>query len=317
VRARLREYAGRLALVVGGLLACLVLIEIGLQLGGIVLRATGRETQASWLTGDRRILCLGDSNTYGLYLEPSEAYPEQLEALWNGSGSSRVEVLNLGFPGTNSSKLASELPRLIDALRPDLVTVLIGANDFWTQPLVAPSSSMAPPGGLWRIVERHSRLHRLLQIIRRRLDPVEVEIRHDSEISPDRGSGRARHGDFEISFGWTSKHELSPRRDLIALKTNLHELIRQSRERDVRLVLLTYPSGIRQGSFANPLIRRAARSTGTPFVDLAEVFASECPDEECRGLLFPDHHPRARGHHLIAETLLRRLRADEGPGEVR
>jgi hypothetical protein len=146
---------------------------------------------------------------------------------------------------------------------------------------------------------------------------VEVQIRYDSETSSDRGRGRAQYGDFEMSLGWARKDALSPRRDLIALEANLHELIRQSRDLDVKLVLLTYPSRIRQGSFINPLIRDAARSTGTPLLDLAEVFAPECPDAECRELLFPDHHPRATGHRRIAEALLARLRADEGRRPVR
>ena len=95
---KLREYSGRLGLVLGGLLGSVVLLEVVLQLGALALRATGREMPAGWLTGDRRILCLGDSNTYGLYLDRSEAYPKQLEALWNQSGSPRVEILNHGFP---------------------------------------------------------------------------------------------------------------------------------------------------------------------------------------------------------------------------
>jgi lysophospholipase L1-like esterase len=261
-----------------------------------------------WLTEDLRIVCLGDSNTYGVYLDPASAYPQQLEALWNDSGGSRAEVLNLGFPGTNSSKLVDELPRLLDALQPDFVTILIGANDLWTQSLVAPSSSEVQRE-FWRLLERHSRLVRLLQIIRRRLDPLELEVRNEN--SSDRGSGKIASDDFEVSFGWARKDVRSALRDAIALEANLHELIRRTREHGVKLVLLTYPSSIRQGSFANPLIRRAARATGTTLVDLAEVFASECPDEECGELLLPDHHPRASGHRLIAETLLARLRADE------
>jgi lysophospholipase L1-like esterase len=321
VRASIREYAGRLALVVGSLLACLVLIELALQLGALVQRATGREMQTSWLSGDRRILCLGDSNTYGIYLEPGEAYPAQLEALWNGAGGSRVEVLNLGFPGTDSSKLVSELPRLIDTLEPDLVTVLVGANDFWTEPVATSGRSETRPGA-WRLLLGHSRLHRLFQLLRRRLDPVELEIQFESEDSLDRGTGSARFGDVEIPLGWRRSSEppddwLSRTRVEIALGRNLRELARQSHELDAQLVLLTYPSRFGLYAFANPVIQRVARATGTPFVDLADVFTPLCPVEECAGLLFPDHHPRARGHYLIAETLLRRLRADEGPGQVR
>jgi lysophospholipase L1-like esterase len=317
VTTRIREGAGRLALVAGGLLGCLVLLELALQLGALVLRATGRELQASWLTGHRRILCLGDSNTYGIYLDAGEAYPAQLEALWNGSGSLRVEVLNLGFPGTNSSKLVAELPRLIDALEPDLVTVLVGANDFWTHP-VATSRLAEPERSTWRRILGHSRLHRLFQLLRRRLDPVELEIQRDGEGSMDRGTGRVRLGDVEIPLGWRRKLEFQDLEAEIGLAANLRELVRQAGKRGTRLVFLTYPSRFKFYAAANPVIAQAAQSTRTPLVDLTDVFTAACPQEECPELLFPDHHPRARGHRLIAETLLARLRAeDEASGPVR
>ena len=59
------------------------------------------------------MLCIGDSNTYGLWLERSQAYPQQLETLWNERNESpKLEVLNLGFPGTNSSRIVRDLRRV-------------------------------------------------------------------------------------------------------------------------------------------------------------------------------------------------------------
>lgn len=315
MRARIRESAGRLALVLGSLLACLVLIEIALQLGGMVLRATGREMQASWLTGGFRILCLGDSNTYGVYLGPGQAYPRQLEALWNETGGARAEILNLGFPGTNSSRLVSELPRLLDTLEPELVTVLVGANDFWTHPVEAPQGSVEPLGG-WRLLLSHSRVHRFFRLLHRRLDPVELAIHYEPESTLDAGTGRVRYGDTEIRLGWRSKPAFNLQLDSTRLYMNLQELVGRSREHEVKLVLLTYPSRSGMYAPANVVVRQLARRTGTPLVDLAEVFESVCPAEECPELLFPDHHPRANGHRLIAETLLTRLR-DEDRDAVR
>lgn len=83
----------------GGILLGLVVLELGLQAGAWVVAATGRRLPVSWLTSHTRILCLGDSNTYGLWLERDEAYPQQLEAIWNADpAAAPVEVLNLGFP---------------------------------------------------------------------------------------------------------------------------------------------------------------------------------------------------------------------------
>jgi lysophospholipase L1-like esterase len=52
------------------------------------------------LAGAARVVCLGDSNTYGLYVHREEAYPAILQKLWT-DGSERADpaVINLGHPG--------------------------------------------------------------------------------------------------------------------------------------------------------------------------------------------------------------------------
>lgn len=61
------------------LLAC----ELLLQLGALVVHGQSRLVPAQWLTGNTRVLALGDSNTYGLYLKEEESWPAQLQQLWN------------------------------------------------------------------------------------------------------------------------------------------------------------------------------------------------------------------------------------------
>jgi lysophospholipase L1-like esterase len=105
----------RLALVPIGILLGLLMLEGGLQVGAFFMKRSKRgELPVAWVTGNLRVLCLGDSNTYGLWLERKEAYPQQLEALWNQRvAAPKLEVVNLGFPGTNSSRLVRDLPRLL------------------------------------------------------------------------------------------------------------------------------------------------------------------------------------------------------------
>ncbi len=81
-----------------------------------------------------------------------------------------------------------------------------------------------------------------------------------------------------------------------------------TRDLGVPLVLMTYPSS---GTFygrANASIRAAARESGAPLIDLAEVFRPLCPQEECPGWFFQDQHPRAHGYRLVAETIVAWLR---------
>ena len=103
----------RLLLIPFGLLLGLVVLELGLQAAAFLVVGADRRLPDSWLTGNRRVVCLGDSNTYGIYLRTrAEAYPQQLETLWNArAGAPRIEVLNLGYPGTNTSRLRRDFPR--------------------------------------------------------------------------------------------------------------------------------------------------------------------------------------------------------------
>src|SRR5437016_3716125 len=101
----MRETIFRLALVAAGTLAGLVLLELALQLGALYNTRTGRRDPTTLIAGRRRILTLGDSNTYGLYVPPQAAYPRVLERLWNAHRpDDPIEVLNFAFPGMNSSR---------------------------------------------------------------------------------------------------------------------------------------------------------------------------------------------------------------------
>jgi lysophospholipase L1-like esterase len=76
-----------------------------------------------------RYVALGDSFTIGTAVDPHERWPEQLvEAL--GPGEPTLElVANLGVDGyTSADLIRDELP-VLDDLRPDFASVLIGVND--------------------------------------------------------------------------------------------------------------------------------------------------------------------------------------------
>ena len=83
--------------------------------------------------GSRRVVlryvALGDSYTIGTSVAPSLPFPDQLVAALPQDPPALRLVANLGVNGFTSRQLIDhELPAL-DALEPDLVTVLIGVND--------------------------------------------------------------------------------------------------------------------------------------------------------------------------------------------
>jgi lysophospholipase L1-like esterase len=287
-------------------------LELALQAGALAVRLAQREQPASWLTGRHRVLALGDSNTYGLYVQPEQAYPKVFESLWNADSARRpIEVLNLGFPGTNSSWIRRDLPRMLRVFRPDVVTVMVGANDYWTAPVEAEESEGAS-ARLERSLWKYSRLYRLLYMARRSLGTPTLRVTTNSAQGLARGSGTAEYGQSRFELGWTigsaaresvrSPVQLSQR-----LEANLSEIAEQVRESGGTLVLLTYPSDSLLYGDANAVIREVAAKTATPLVDLRARFGLLCADPACSEYFFRDQHPTAAGHAFAARTLAEEL----------
>src|SRR5512134_3800869 len=154
-RRPVREWLGRIGLIGIGLALALVGLELALQLGAVVVRFTHESRGAAKDSGHFRIVCLGDSNTFGLYVLPHESYPAQLERELAALQPERpVEVLNLGAPGLNSSRLLRQFPELLETLAPDLVVIMIGVNDMWTDPT---AESTDRPTTLREQATQHSR----------------------------------------------------------------------------------------------------------------------------------------------------------------
>ena len=80
-------------------------------------------------SGAVRILCVGDSLTWGL---GGRSYPEQLEEILNAQGgATRFKVFNGGNPGFNTREVADSLEETLAGYRPDFVIAQVGINDSW------------------------------------------------------------------------------------------------------------------------------------------------------------------------------------------
>jgi len=75
-----------------------------------------------------RIVCLGDSTTFGFKVAEKESYPAQLARLLSENYS--VEVLNAGVPGYSTLQGLRFLERDVLCLEPDVLVVGLGANDM-------------------------------------------------------------------------------------------------------------------------------------------------------------------------------------------
>ncbi|GIW44400.1 MAG: hypothetical protein KatS3mg077_1682 [Candidatus Binatia bacterium] len=304
---RLRQFSYRLLLLAFGFSLALVTAEALLRLGAWYVRRTHAAQTLLLRPGAQiRILTLGDSNTYGFGVGRERAYPAVLERLWNDRVKNpTVQAFNLGFPGTNSSQIAAELDRMLAAFHPDVVTVMVGANDPWTVPV--PVNQNVPAAEriqlfLWRT----SRVYRLLYMLSRAWDnaSLDVEVREGSNIA--QGSGTARYGRHHFHLG--HKVAESPPPDWqVRLETNLRRIAAGVRASGAKLYLVTYPSDSHLlYGYANAVMRRIAVETGSALVDVAAQMPPACSSGRCPELL-PDHHPSEQGHIRTAEILLARL----------
>lgn len=75
------------------------------------------------------VVFLGDSLTAGYGLEPEDALPEQVEAVWRARGIS-VEAVNAGVSGDTTANALARFDWSVASAEPDLLVVALGANDF-------------------------------------------------------------------------------------------------------------------------------------------------------------------------------------------
>jgi lysophospholipase L1-like esterase len=329
--------AGRLLLVlVVNVVLYLGVLEALLQVGAWWVRATGRELPSEWLTSNRRILCIGDSNTYGLWLDRDEAYPKQLEAIWNQRiGKPEIEVLNLGFPGTNSSRLRRDLPRMLEVFEPDAVILMIGANDYWTMPVDYEVDSSASRGTVPFV--RRILVFKLYDMVRRAFDTRRLDVAFEGPALPggagpnwkellrdrenelprrkltgqDSGGrrGTATFGDEEFDLGFRQATPGTLSRPGEKLQANIEQMVGVAKESGARILLMTYASMRPVYATASERIRDAAEESGGELVENGATFREICPKSDCPDYLFPDHHPNASGYRVIAEAIVRHLSA--------
>lgn len=101
--------------------------------------------------GSLRIVCFGDSSTFGIGNRMTETWPAQLEARlrarlraqlratphtkWQTAewqtGYSKIEVINAGVPGYSSWQGLQHMQQELRRLQPDIVLASYANNDFW------------------------------------------------------------------------------------------------------------------------------------------------------------------------------------------
>lgn len=124
----------RWVLGIGALCFAAALLEAALQAGSYVVWQRNRQPVP--VVGGRSALCVGDSWTFGMgSSDPlSRSYPARVQALLRTGGLADAAVVNGGQSGQNSRDVLERLPSQLAQFQPRVVCVLVGQNDYWSQP---------------------------------------------------------------------------------------------------------------------------------------------------------------------------------------
>lgn len=304
----MREAFVRLGLVCGGALVALALLEALLRLASLAAPALFTRVAATGDPGRFRIACVGDSHVYGAYVRASAAFPEQLDRILRRRGVA-VDVYNFGVPGQNSFQVRERLPRILERVRPQVVVVLVGHNNYWN---LSEREGVGPAAATIAWTWRDLRLVRLLHVLRvslregaaaarrpelRMLDATEQGQR----LVMDLGDG------LERLDMWRGAGELTPEQVERVTDEDLRAIVTDVRAAGATPVLLGYPVAVRpERAAVVHAIARVAAATDVLCLDPIWLTA-RLDARHLDGLFFPDLHPTARYYRAMAWTVARQL----------
>lgn len=124
----------RIYALIVGIVAAFALLEGSLQIMGVFMQQSLQKEKKHFAVQDSTttIVCLGDSFTYGFGAPRGKGYPEQLQKMMNTKPiREKVVVINKGIYAQNSASVLEEMPAIFETINPDVVLLLIGANNKW------------------------------------------------------------------------------------------------------------------------------------------------------------------------------------------
>ena len=209
-----------------------------------------------------RVVCLGDSWTFGASVDQDASYPAQVEKLLATQyPGKKLEVKNLGIIGHSSFQGVKLLPTAM-ALEPDVLVIAYAMNErHWagyksSDPIAAPKTPLFA----------HSELYKLLkywaQSIAWKPKPMNDLLRWEAG---QRVSLEAFEDEGELE-DWMQ-------RSLADYDANVMTMMKAARDRKMDVVLV-YPEFWVDGPYGRAA-RRIAQREGVPLVDVSKIVGDE------------------------------------------
>jgi len=249
-----------------------------------------------------RILCLGDSLTFGDGVAVEDTYPKQLEALLSQEGTINYEVINAGVPSYDTWQEVAYFKERGVRLKPNTVVIGFYANDVVPKPAVV-SAYLSERGtlrrkGLGGLFSDSAvyalKSSRLLLLLRDRIGKLNNRVNPSPEFSRQQSMLEGMEDDF-IERGW------------LEVDASLATMASLKNEHGFDLLLVVFPMAeqiLREYPSARyqTRLQEIAAKHGIPSIDLMDSFKREFNGF---GSLFIewDGHPGPYAHRIAAEQI--------------
>ena len=239
--------------------------------------------------GSIRVLCLGDSYTFGPYVEDEETFPAELDGLLESRLGREADVINGGANGFTIADEILFLASKASALRPRIVILAFTQNDV---------TDLARPRTQYELMREHAELKSAMV-----LGPIIEVLQHTAIFNGmQRLAARIRGGgpsaqpdEGELERLWRRYASL------------LEEAASLARSEGFDLVVMAWPSApqILEGEAIvfNGRLGEECSRLGLPFLDLAPVMTALREEGPSPYLLPHDSHPSAAAYRAAAESI--------------
>ncbi len=132
---------GRISRVIfKAIISSVIVIFVLLFFAELFLRIIGHSYQKKIMSSYKdfdpkniNVLCLGESTTAGLWVDPEDSYPLQLEKkLRNFYNNHWIKIIVPPHIGQNTSQISNRVGRYIDNYNPRLIILMAGINNEWS-----------------------------------------------------------------------------------------------------------------------------------------------------------------------------------------
>jgi len=271
--------------------------------------------------GVHRLLCLGDSFTFGPFVDNHETYAAQMQALLNAARGDSIQVINAGFSGWTLPDQLAYLREKGLALKPDLVLLQIYVNDvrelapFFRSVLSRQTyiqQSQHPLFALQLFLRRYSSTYYLLRNLK---DSIDMNRHIEALPAADEGDHRPYFEEYlshvdtlntllkarEIPLLVVLVPEPTPATEWPALAAANSDSLQRAlvAASDIETQALLSSNALL------PLLSAALTQRRIAHLSLPDVLArlaASATDPQDIYLLPNDHHFSRYGHHILAQA---------------